>query len=250
MSSREWDYALKIRGCTPRTMPMLRLADYLREFAGLLGDEVKPTFAGVVSGSLIIRARQQQRVDWMPVGIQSRLKAARHDREAPGGRNFARLNDLLIGDSARGAVLDRGGNTIVDFPATPSKQPLSPEYLVHDEGFLDGVVVGIVGVDDTMHLRLKEATGEVRSITVRDLSLARCLAGKFRGDAIRVHVHGTWKRTNDGKWEPHALYVDRLEDLDGADAGEVFRSLAAIPGNGWATEADPVALLRKLRSDD
>lgn len=52
----DWDFALRIRGVTPRTLPMARLADYLKAWAVLLGDVNEPQFAGIVNGSAVLRA--------------------------------------------------------------------------------------------------------------------------------------------------------------------------------------------------
>lgn len=249
MSTREWDYALKIRGHKPRTLPMARLADYLREFAALLGDDANPAFAGMVDGSVVLRAIQ--RSDSPKQLVRTRVKAARADRESPGGRSYAKLNEMLTADGADGIVLDRAGKTVVELPGRSERTlPPEPECFVHDVAFIDGTVVGIVGADDTVHLRLQEQTGEVRNVTVRELSLARELALRFRGDPVRVHVHGTWKRTARGVWEPATVYADRLETLDASDPAEVFRALAEIPGNGWRDVPDPDALLRAIRSGD
>jgi hypothetical protein len=249
MSTRDWHYALKIRGYTPRTLPMARLAEYLREFAALLGDEANPSFAGMVEGSVVLRATQ--RADTPKQLVRSRVKAARVDAESPGGRSYAKLNEMLTKDGARGIVFDREGKTVVELPGLVERAlPPEREYLVHDVSFIDGTVVGIVGADDTVHLRLQEHSGEVRSVTIRDLSLARELAPQFRGAPVRVHVHGTWRRTVQGMWEPAAVYADRVEALDVATPAEVFRALAEIPGNGWRDVVDPDALLRTIRSGD
>jgi hypothetical protein len=128
-------------------------------------------------------------------------------------------------------------------PALPGEQ----EYTVNDLGTIDGVVVGIAGTDDTVHLRIQEASGAVWSIALRDFSMARQLAGQFRADPIRVAVHGTWKRTGTGVWEPLNLYADGFELLDNKSAKAVMEELRAIPGNGWAALTDPDATWKDLR---
>lgn len=246
--AKEWDFALKIRGVTPRSMPLARLAEYLKEFAALLGDEGKPVFAGIVAGSVVIRARETQQLPHALV--RSRVRTARVDREAPGGRSYARLNDLMAGDGADGIVLDRDENTIVELPGRAVAAPPPQEYTMTDVGFIDGLVVGIAGVDDTVHIRVQEATGAVHSVDLRDLGRAREIAQHFRAEPVRIHVHGTWKRLAGGTWVPQAVHFDRFEVLDPAGAREVFDALAAIPGNGWAEVADPDALWTSMRTND
>ena len=246
--AKEWDFALKIRGITPRALPLARLAEYLKEFAALLGDEGKPVFAGIVSGSVVIRARETQQLP--PALVRSRFRTAREDRDAPGGRNYARLNDLMAGDGANGIVLDRNENTIIELPGRAVVAEPACEHMMTDVGFIDGVVVGIAGVDDTVHIRIQEASGAAHSIDLRDLARAREVAQHFRAEPVRVHVHGTWKRLADGTWVPYAVHFDRFEVLETGTAREVFDALAAIPGNGWAEVADPDALWKSMRTND
>lgn len=246
--AKEWDFALKIRGITPRGLPLARMAEYLKEFASLLGEEGKPVFAGIVAGSVIIRARETTSVP--PALIRTRMKLARSDREAPGGRNYARLNELMAGDAASGIVLDRDENTVIELPGRQVAAPAPREYTMFDTGFIDGVVVGITGVDETVHIRIQELSGATHSIDLRDLSRAREVAQHFRAGTLRVHVHGTWKRLADGSWVPFAVHFDRFEILDEGSAREVFDALAAIPGNGWADVADPDDLWRSMRAND
>ena len=186
---REWDYAFRIKGVTPRSIPMARMAEYMKEFAGLLGDEGRPVFAGMVGGSVVLRARETLSI---PAKIiTGRLRAARVDRSAPGGSNYARLNDMLANDGAEGIVIDREQHEIIELPGRSEVAVFlaePPPQIVSDVGTLDGVVVSIGGRDDTMHLQLQDFDGKVRLITVRSVELARRLAPHFRGDAIRVHV--------------------------------------------------------------
>src|ERR1019366_5105086 len=184
---REWDYAFRIKGVTPRSIPMARMAEYMKEFAGLLGDEGRPVFAGMVGGSVVLRARETLSI---PAKIiTGRLRAARVDRSAPGGSNYARLNDMLANDGAEGIVIDREQHEIIELPGRSEVAVFlaePPPQIVSDVGTLDGVVVSIGGRDDTMHLQLQDFDGKVRLITVRSVELARRLAPHFRGDAIRV----------------------------------------------------------------
>jgi hypothetical protein len=229
-------------------LPLARMAEYLKEFALLLGEESRPVFAGIVAGSVVIRARETSSMP--PALTRTRMKVARSDREAPGGRNYARLNELMAGDGANGIVLDRDENTVIELPGREVAAPAPREYTMSDVGFIDGVVVGITGVDDTVHIRIQESSGATHSIDLRDLSRAREVAQHFRAGSVRVHVHGTWKRLAEGNWVPLAVHFDHFEILDEGTAREVFDALAAIPGNGWADVADPDGLWKSMRAND
>jgi hypothetical protein len=156
----------------------------------------------------------------------------------------------MAGDGANGIILDRNEKTIVELPGRAAEAEPTREYTMTDVGFIDGVVVGIAGVDDTVHIRIQEASGATHSIDLRDLGRAREVAQHFRGDPVRVHVHGTWKRCADGTWLPHTVHFDRFEVLDMGTAREVFDALSAIPGNGWADVPDPDALWKSMRTND
>jgi hypothetical protein len=180
---------------------------------------------------------------------KNRLQQAAND-EAPAHPAFTRLSSLLDQDGARGKILDREKNVIISFAPKTAANDNEPEIIVPDTAELDGVVVGIVGADDTAHVKLQLHGGSIISITVRDMPLARELAKRFRLESVRIYTHGTWKRTRNGTWEPHAVYADRIEDTDQKSAQDVFAELAAVPGNGWANTDDADALWRKIRGLD
>jgi len=247
MSKRHWDYALQIKGVSFNTLGLSRLADYMKEFALLLGEDARPTFAGAVKGSVVLRALDHGE---HPVLTKSRVRQAALKEESPGRAAYEKITLLMSRDGARGQIVDHSDNVLATFSPTKPANDEAPEIIIPDEGEIDGVVVGVSGADDTAHVRLQDTSGAIHSITVRDMTLARALATRFRGNSIRMHVHGTWKRTLAGAWEPHALYGDRFDDLDQSNAYETFLELAAIPGNGWATTEDADEVWKKIRGLD
>lgn len=244
--ARGWDYALRIRGVTPRSLSMLRLAEYLEKWAQLIGEENRPVFGGVVRGSAVLRASVpfDRKLD-----TRSRIVSAKVGANPAASRAAESIERMMASDGARGQVEDRTGAVIYEF-RKPMVEPTPAEHVVPDVGVIDGTVVGIAGIDDTVHVRLQEGSGAVSNVSVRDMRLARHLATHFRGQPIRVHVHGTWKRDAAGVWSAHSLYADRLEELDSRTADVVLDELAAIPGNGWATVDEPEALWRTIRGED
>jgi hypothetical protein len=246
----EWDFAFRIRGITRDSMPMGRLAEYIRVYAELLGDSNDPRFVGVVKGSALVRAR-------VPVDRQLDTKirlmsitgdVARAD-ESSGRRAYATLAEMMATDGLSGDIEDRTGAIILKFER-PRRVDAPKEYIVKDSGVLDGVLISLVGMDDTVHLRLQDVGGRTHKVTVRDIAMARRVATHFRDAPLRVHVHGTWKRTAEGKWEPYALYLDRFEELSDEPASAILSHLSGLPGNRWAAMEDPQAFLRDLRGSD
>lgn len=243
----EWDFAFRIRGVTPKTLPMARLAEYLRVYAELLGEGNEPRFAGIVSGSALMRAQlpYDKRLD-----VKLRLMSAESNAApGPGYSAVEKLSDMLEHDGLTGEVEDRQGAVILQF-RRPERKDAPAEHVVYDTGVLDGVLVGLVGLDDTVHLRLQDVGGKTYKVILRDIGMARQLARHFRGDPLRAHVHGSWKRTADGQWVPHALYLDRFEETSDEPASAILARLSGLPGNRWSTMDDPERLLRDLRSDE
>jgi hypothetical protein len=152
----DWDYALHIKGVTLRTLPVSRLADYLKELAGLMGDESRPVLDGIVRGSVVVRVKQTGE---HPAHTRARLRAAANDPTGPGGKSFSRINSLMARDGARGEIVDRQNVVVLKFAVDQAAALAEPEMTVTDVGMLDGRVVGVVGADDTVHVRLRDHGG-------------------------------------------------------------------------------------------
>ncbi len=244
----DWDYALRIKGVSLETLPIALLGEYLKEFASLMGESARPVLDGIVKGSVIVRVRQAGE---HPAYTRNRLQLAANDPLGPGGRSYARIADLMARSGARGDIIDREKHTVVAFPGVTAVQEVEPDLIISDTGTLDGHVVGVSGADDTVHLRLQDQGGIEHRITLRDLGMARNLAARFRAGPVRVHVHGTWRRSAGGKWEAHQVYADLVEDLDEESAKSVFDTLRAIR-TGWTDAEDPLKELAEIRgeSDD
>lgn len=243
MSIRRWTFALHLVGTRPDRLPLDACAEYLKQFAQLLGKSDKVHFAGAVKGSVVLRAAVDSQAQF---DVFKRFQVAKTQPDSDPARAVQALHAQLRRDRLEASVKDREGRVILDFPARPEPEP-STEVLVHDTGTLEGMVVGIEGADDTVHVRLRDADDQDRRAVLRDMAQAREIANRFRGQAIRLHVHGTWKRTPEGQWKPETVYVDRYEDLEEDDALAVFEDLRAIPGNGWAEVEDPLNAWQDVR---
>lgn len=221
---------------------MGRLGEYIRAWAALLGDGNEPQFAGVVKGSAVLRAS-------IPMSsrltTKIRLISAKVGSDEGAARAASVISEMLQHDLVAGEVRDRAGALILEFPRLG---PVAlPSVFMQDVAVVDGVVVSMVGADDTVHLRLQDVGGLTYKVTVRNLEAARQLARHFRGETVRAHVHGTWMRSPDGQWQPHTLYLDRFELLDDEPAASILARLSVLPGNRWATMDDSDRLLDEIR---
>ena len=78
--------------------------------------------------------------------------------------------------------------------------------------------------------------------------LARALLSRFRLGSVRVSIHGTWVRTEQG-WIPETnkCTVDRFEAPDDTSPLEIFDAIDAIAGSGWKDIQGADAAWRDLR---
>lgn len=118
---------------------------------------------------------------------------------------------------------------------------------VYQEGTVDGVVTGLVGADDTMHLHLRSTEGRDIKLVVRDEDLAREMLGHFRKGIVRVTAKGYWVR-KEGGWFPESkCSAKSFELLDETPLSEVLRTFASVEQSGWRTMEHPEQFWRDLR---
>lgn len=244
MAGPNWTYMLRLLRRNPDRVRMDRLGDYLKEFAELLGLENEPVFKRVVKKSTGIAAsvppaRRQK--------AHLRLLEARTTPDSRPARHMRRIEAFMGEDSiGQAELLDNTGKVVYLFSA--SKPPEEVEAKVWQHGTVDGVVTGMVGADDTMHLYLRDAFDRDLKLIVRDEALARRLLRNFRDGCVRISAHGTWVRTDRG-WIPEAnrCTVDSFEALEDTSPVDVFDALARSEGNGWSEADDAQALWKEIR---
>jgi hypothetical protein len=235
---------LRIPKGSPSRIRMDRLAEYMKEFAHLLGLENSPVFVGVKNASIGLMTKVS--ADCTLEAWKS-VQTAKTFPESKPGRHLDRIENMLGEDSFGSAELrDASEKVIYLFNARP--QDDVKNITVRQQGEVDGVVTGLVGADDTMHLHLRDSLSRDLKLIVRDEGLARGLLQQFRGQHVRLRVHGTWVRTDDG-WIPESnrCTVDGFEVLDSTPVAEIFTQLAAIPGNGWTELSNATASWLELR---
>lgn len=239
-----YTFMLRMLRRDPDSIPMERLGEYIREFAGLLGTENRPVFKGVKKASTGLRAYVPgDRVQHARASIAS----ARLAPSGRPGRHLQKLELMLAEDMvAETEILDRAGAVIYVIHGAV----LAPGQTdrLFQEASVDGVVTGLVGADDTMHLHLRDHFDRDLRLVVRDEGLARGLLSRFRTGSVRVRVRGTWVRSENG-WAPESnkCAVLGFEVLDEAPLSVVFESFANVDGNGWGEAKDPLALWETIR---
>jgi hypothetical protein len=234
---------------SPDSIPMAKLAEYMADFAALLGKDNAVHFAGIERGSTKIAAR----VEFEDVPkVTTRLHDIRRGtppRDA--AKIFEQIDDRLANDNAIGRILVDGENgaapaELLAFPGRtrPKVQSYGP---FNQDGHLDGVLISVGGKDETISIRLQNGeTIYANCDTTR--TIAREL-GKHLFEPVRIHGSGRWTREADGKWTLLRFRVHRFDVLGSVSLRDTVTALRAVPGSGWEEQVDPLAELDDLRRD-
>lgn len=229
-----------IDGYTPDTLPLGRLAEYIRNFANLVGPNSDVRFQRVGKGSaaLINRAPQEVIPD-----VRARIAAAQHGagpKEAVSG--FSGLKCLLAEDMTTGRIKEEN-RKLLEFPRVTV-----PQYgPVYEEGTLDGVVIRIGGKDETIHVHLKDGERTYNCYTTTEKAKALRPYLLEYDKPVRVSGKGKWNRATNGQWELEVFKISDFEALSNDGLQQVLERMRQIPGSGWDTISDPLSELAKIR---
>lgn len=234
----------KIDVYTPETLPMERLAEYMLQFAKLLGEPDRVHFVDVAEGSAVLRARVE---DVALPKIERRLSDASRGQGDPGAlKALQSLDDMLAEDNAVGQLLDERGAEIIAFPGRNRPKPL--EYgPFREDGVLEGVVIKVGGKGTSVPIWLQDRDAVYKNCTARR-PLARKLAKHYDASLVRVSGSGTWMRLANGAWLMRSFEIKDFEVLDDAPLADVIRRLQAVEGAEWGD--DSIAELARLRTGE
>lgn len=234
---------------SPETIPMAKLAEYMADFAALLGKEHAVHFDHLEGGSTKIVSR----IEFEDVPkVTTRLTEIRNGT-APKelARLVAQIDDRLANDNAIGRVLFEEGErgTTGELLAFSGRdRPKAQNYgPFNQEGHLDGVLIGVGGKDETISIRLQN--GEItHSHCDTTRTIAREL-GKHMFEPVRIYGTGRWIREVSGQWTLIRFRIHRFDVLGTESLRETVAALRAVPGSGWKDIDDPLAELNDLRRD-
>jgi hypothetical protein len=233
-----------IDNASPHTLPMERLAEYLKSLAVLLGSTNKVHFLRVDPGSASCAIETEQEEEFKIVDRVKGIQKGSGPREAL--EAYTSLRDALERDDTEAELELEDGTVILDFPLSkPNEQETFGPFW--EAGTVDGILVKIGGIDETVPVHL---VGQGYHICNADHEMAKQLAPRLFGNPIRVHGEGKWIRNLQGKWEMQWFNIRRFEDLDDSSLPEVVSRLRAIPDNDLLSLKDPLDEMRKLRQGD
>jgi len=224
---------------TKETLPLSRLAEYLRHLATLLGEPEHVHFDRLDKGSVAI----VQRIDAPAIPkVRERLSRLR-GLDIPEGLASPRkaLDDLLAGDGAKGALFE-GKRKLLEFEGRDLPQKIGP---IEEEGQIDGVLVRIGGTGQLAWADL-QFEGTLYHCQM-DLETAKRLAPHLYGATLRVFGRATWYRDPVTGWSLERLRVSRFETLSDETLEQTVAKLQGVKGSGWDQIEDPVAELHRIR---
>ena len=222
----------------PSSMPMSRLADYLKSFAVLLGSEAHVHFERVAEGSAQCRATIEPHA---APKVRERLEqVSSHCAPKSAMKARSEIDNLLLEDNATGHV-DVNGRKIIEFPGR-MRAPRETIGPVLRNTFIEGQVFSIGGKDETINVYLKDGQREQKCIV--SVELARRLGPHLRGPRIRFLGEGVWYRV-DGRWEMRSFSAESFIALDAETLDTTLKRIRS--GLTGVDSSDFLATMQELR---
>ncbi len=233
----------RIDAYTPETMPMARLAEYMAEFAVVLGEAPNVHFVRLEPGStVLVQSVEEEAMPKVRERVRN-VSAGRGPVEAMVA--YKRINNRLRQDDGIGVVTEDSGAEIIRFPGR--EQVESATFgAFNQEGTLDGVVIRLDGKADPVPVHLEASNGQIgHCYASRDI--AKTLGQYIFGPELRVHGVGRWFRDMDGTWILDRFTIASFEVLDDQPLSAVVAQLRDVRGSEWPDIEDPWSELDKIR---
>lgn len=235
------EYRFEIDAFSKDTMPMSRLAEYLKDLAIMLGQEKSVHLLKIDDGSTVPVVR----VEWeAEPKIRERIKAVKL-REAPQEAQEAErnINRRLIQDNGKAGLIDPVGAEIIRFPGRESVS--QPEYgPISQSGVFQGVPIKIGGENDPVPVHLED--GKEKFIVYARRTLAKELAQYLFTTIVRVEGTGRWVRHGDGEWEMIIFHATSYKLIEDGDIRKNISDLQQVAAD-WKQMDDPIGELQRIR---
>jgi hypothetical protein len=224
---------------------MGRLAEYMAEFAKLLGERDRVHFSRLDPGSaVLVSIVDQPAIPKVAERVQQ-LREGSAPKEIL--QAFRTLDGLLAKDNAIGVLIPPDGSNVIEFPGRTRPKPIRYGPF-REQGMLDGVLIRIGGRDDTIPVWLKAEEIEYYCQAREDV--ARRLAPHYLAGTLRVHGSGKWIREENGTWTLQQFDIEDFELLDDSSLVDVVGKLRAVEGSMWHKSEDSIRDALRLRNDN
>ncbi len=229
---RAAEYRFKIEAFSPETMPMARLADYLRELAAILGEPKSVHLVRLEAGSTVLVHRIEREA--IPK-VRDRASAVkRGDAPRDALQAYKTVNRFLREDNGRAVLREKQrGAPILVFPGRDEAEERFPS--VRQQGTIDGEIVRVGGTDETVPIMLR-SEGEVVVGCWADKRLAKQLA-EHLFEPVRLHGSGRWARDPEGRWTLQEFKVESFDRLAQESLGAAITKLRLVSGGEWESKA-------------
>ena len=208
---------------TADTMPLDRLAEYLKHLAVILGDAqhlhlIKMENASAnailrVDGDSIEHIRQRS-------GEVRRGLAPREAMES-----YRSINIMLQEDNGSAKLFD-GDAEIIPFPGGEA-EPDVVAPIVQQQGHLDGELIKVGGEKPWVPVQLLPMGGTRISGCYARKALAKRM-GNHLYEPVRLYGRGRWKRSQQGNWDIDGFWIDNFETLSNEPLPNVIANLRSI----------------------
>jgi len=233
-----------IEGTSPHVIPMARLAEYLTELALLFGHKKHVHFLRVEQGSLPCVIEVEPKTEEAIYSRVKRAAASKGPRDAI--RASSAIRAMLRRDHLSAELKNQDGDIVASYPLDkePKQDTVGPFW---EDGFLDGIVVRLGGIDETLPVHL--VYEQRHYICNANREIVRQLGSRIWGSPVRVHGRGKWYRNTHGAWELQFFDIQSFEDLNESNLLDAVTRLRAIPNNALRELKDPLAEMQKIRGD-
>ena len=238
-------YLLKIEGRRPHEMPLEALLPYMQAIKTILGVGVALHLVGLEDAStgLALQVDRGAR----PEAEENALAAAAGLARPRVQSGFERLKALAQNDNNPVRLLRSDATEVFSVSvAVDDDVDIGP---VQRDGFLQGRIVGIVGADETKHVRLLDGERLYTGIVATE-ELAVELGQHLFTEVVRLHGRGVWWRRAGAGWSLERFAAHRYERLDGRPLPEIVADIRELRSSRWHVEADPWGELQQLRGED
>jgi hypothetical protein len=226
---------------------MERLAEYMKQFALLLGEQKSVHFSTLTHSSTNVLARVQHEA--LPV-VNLRVRQV-YSGIAPADamRAFSALDGLLANDNTSGAIvrLNPDEEEMLTLPGA-TRETLPVFNGVAQPTTLDGIVIRVGGTRDEIPVHIQTRDG-IESHCFATRSLAKEFGKHLFGADLRFYGEGKWQRDDRGRWLLQKFTITRYDEIDRTTHKEAIAELRAIQTRKWDNE-DPWADLAELRRDE
>ncbi len=239
----EQEFSFKITPYTPSHIPMARLAEYMLDFAHLLGNERSVHFLRVSEGSTCLVCSIEPEA--VPKAVERCEKARNGSGPSEAVNAITRINRKLEEDGGDGVVIKKAGAEIIRFPG---KRGISPLFSgnVHQEDILDGYIVRLGGRNENVPIHFESRDGRAYSGTA-SRTIARALGRHLFGSELRLYGNAIWEANQQGNWALVRFVIQRFDILEDENLLSVVSRLREVKGSDWDALEDPWSALKALQ---